>query len=213
MDARERFDLLKKKIPRERLVAEQLGLCAFCLGRIRPESPVIDGNAGTVLAHVVPLTIDRLRIFDWTNLVGACPGGTKKAPHCDRAQGQQRLHVHPAFSPLALEDHIAYASSGILTYVGPTLFFRQRAEIQAEFDDVLKLNVTRLKENRAAVLEEAQRRLPKTKGLYPESLLRSEIEYWTSPIPISDDPPLSGHRPYFCVAVAYLKKKLRAAMG
>ena len=39
------------------------------------------------------------------------------------------------------------------------VFFRQRAEIQAEFDDIFKLNVTRLKENRAARCDKAKNRL------------------------------------------------------
>lgn len=207
---RARFDQLDKKTPRERLVAEQLGLCAFCLGRIRPQSPV-EANAGAVLAHVTPLSAAPLRIFDWTNLVGACPGGTDRAPHCDRAQADRRLHIHPGYSPLALEEHITYSSMGRLHYGGPALFGRTPDEIQAEFDDVLRLNVPRLMQNRTGILEETNRRLPKSRGPYPVSLLHDEIRHWESPVSIATDPPMMGRRPYFCVAIAYLKKKLRAA--
>lgn len=214
--ARTRFDDLDKSLPRVFLGREQGGLCAFCLGRIRPVSPV-SAASGTVLAHVVPLREDCGRIFEWTNLVGACPGGTRAAPHCDRAQGQRRLHVNPALAPVALEDHVHYASDGALRYCGPPLFGRAPDEIQAEFDEVLCLNTVRLRENRAAILDEARARLPQGKGSWSEPLLRAEMAWWTARVEIRTDPPgeppLLAYRPYFCVALAYLKKKLRAALA
>lgn len=197
---RARFDLLDKDVPRQRLCVEQTGLCAFCLGRIRPASPIIDTATGTTLAHVEPLQLAPRRIFEWDNLVGACPGGSGTARHCDNLQGNRRLYINPASTP-GLERHIRYSDGGRLRYVGPTLCGRTRVQIQAEFDEILGLNIERLQANRAALIDEARRemeRLGWTRGN-----LEREIRRWSTPGP-------DGYVPYFCVAVFYLAKKLAA---
>ncbi|HEY8376913.1 MAG TPA: hypothetical protein VIK91_10515 [Nannocystis sp.] len=140
---RTRFDQLDKGLPREQLCLEQTGLCAFCLGRIRPVSPILDTSSGTTLAHVEPLELVPRRIFDWENLVGSCPGGSGTARHCDNLQGNRRLYINPASVPY-LERYIRYNDRGKLRYVGPTLHGRTPEQIQAEFDDILGLNIERL---------------------------------------------------------------------
>ena len=201
--ARTRFNDLEKTVPRNQLVAEQAGLCAFCLGLIRGEAPLPTG-AGTNIAHVTPLSVDPTRIFAWDNLVGSCIGGTNTAPHCDRAQGEQILHINPAAAVLVLEEHIDYSSKGVLRYRGPATCGRNPDEIQDEFDRVLKLNSTRLKENRAIVLEEVHARLPRASGPWRAADLDRAIKHWSTVGP-------EGYVPYFCVAIAYLTKKRRAA--
>jgi hypothetical protein len=197
---RARFDLLDKELPRRSLCVEQTGLCAFCLGRIRPRSPTVDPMSGTTLAHVEPLQLAPRRIFDWDNLVGACPGGSGTARHCDNLQGNRRLYINPA-SVHALETYIRYTDRGKLRYVGPTLCGRTPEQIQAEFDDILGLNIERLRANRAAILDEARRAMERLG--WSRSNLEHEIRRWSSP-------DQAGYTPYFCVAVSYLQRKLAA---
>lgn len=197
--ARNRFDEHDKKASRAALCLEQSGLCAFCLGRIRPEAPVTD-SAGMRLAHVIPLQVEPRRIFDWDNLLGACRGGTGTALHCDVLQGNRSLFINPALVA-GLARHIRYNDRGALRYVGPPLCGRTPEQIQREFDDVLGLNIERLRSNRAAILATARRemeRLGWTRGN-----LEREIRRWSAPGP-------DGYVPYFCVAVFYLEKKLAA---
>lgn len=196
---RARFDELDKDAPRTALCDEQTRLCAFCLGRIRPASPVVD-KAGTTLAHVVPLRVDPRRIFDWANIVGACPGGSGTARHCDNLQGDRTLFINPAALP-SLERHIRYSSRGRLRYAGPMLAGRTPAQIQAEFDDVLGLNIERLRDNRRAVLETAQEAMDRLG--WSRSNLERELRRWSTP-------DTDGSSPYFCVAVSYLQQKLQA---
>lgn len=197
--ARGRFDSHDKAASRAAVCAEQTGLCAFCLGRIRPLSPVAD-KAGTRLAHVIPLRLDPRRIFDWENLVGACPGGTGRALHCDVLQGDRAVWINPAATP-SLEQFIRYGSRGELRYEGPALHGRTPAQIQAEFDAVLGLNIERLRANRRAVLDVA--RLEMERLGWSTANLQREIRRWSTP---SDE----GFTPYFCVAVSYLQRKLAA---
>lgn len=199
-EARSRFDLLDKRSARTALLAEQTGLCAFCLGRIRRESPT-DGPSGTVLAHLVPVRVDTRLVLDWDNLVGSCKGGSGTARHCDNLQGDRELYIHPPHIP-ALELHIRYSSRGELCYQGPSLCGRTREQIQAEFNDVLGLNIERLKANRKAVLEVAHQKM-ESLG-WTRAHLEKETRRWSTPAP-------DGYTPYFCVAVAYLQRKLAAS--
>jgi uncharacterized protein (TIGR02646 family) len=197
--ARNRFDEHDKKASRAALCVEQTGLCAFCLGRIRPEAPVAD-SAGMRLAHVIPLQVEPRRIFDWDNLLGACRGGTGTALHCDVLQGNRSLFINPALVP-ELERHIRYSSRGVLSYMGPPLCGRTREQIQQEFDVVLGLNIERLRMNREAILAAAKREMERLG--WTRSNLEREIRRWSTPGP-------DGYMPYFCVAVFYLEKKLAA---
>lgn len=197
--ARNRFDAHDKRASRTALWREQLGLCAFCLGRIRAEGPLAD-TAGMRLAHVVPLQVDKRLILEWDNLLGACRGGSGTALHCDVLQGNQRLHINPALTP-ELERHIRYSSRGRLSYVGPPLCGRTPAQIQAEFDDVLGLNIERLRANREAVITVANQSMQRLG--WSRSNLEREIRRWSTP----DE---HGFEPYFCVAVSYLQRKLAA---
>lgn len=215
---RTRFDDSDKTTSRKYLVREQMGLCAFCLGRIwtvigdaeellpgqyrpQPSDPI------TRIAHVQSLSDAHMSILEWRNLLGACNGGTDAAPHCDRSQGDMSLNVNPALLSFPIEDHILYSSVGKLTYGGPGIQISPdrlftKDEIQQEFDDILKLNCTRLKDNRAAVIDEARRRLPNNERRWTRRQLENEIRHWSTPGP-------DGFSIYFCVQVGYLKKKHR----
>jgi len=207
---RSRFNQLDKRSSQEALCSEQVSLCAFCLGRIRPKSPVLDPS-GTRLAHVVPLESDRRAIFDWKNLVGACDGGSGTARHCDALQGSRILYINPALIQ-SLDQYIYYSPRGQLIYDGPSLHsispspacsgvYRSREEIQGEFDDILGLNIERLKKNRAAIIDVARDRMLRIG--WSRANVQREIQHWLA---VEGE----GHKPYFCVAVSYLERKLSA---
>lgn len=207
---RSRFNQLDKRSSQAALCNEQVGLCAFCLRRIRPRSPVLDPS-GTRLAHVVPLESDRRTIFDWSNLVGACDGGSGTARHCDALQGSRILYINPALIR-SLDQHVYYNTRGQLFYDGPPLYsispslacsgvHRSRDEIQGEFDDILGLNIERLKKNRAAIIDVTRERMRRIG--WSRANVEREIQHWSA---VEGE----GHKPYFCVAVSYLERKLPA---
>lgn len=79
-----------KQAIRDRLVAEQRGLCCFCEIRIRADARSMR------IAHRVPQSTDPSRDLDWRNLLGACTGNEGNKPeHCDVAQHDTPLSLDP----------------------------------------------------------------------------------------------------------------------
>jgi len=98
--ARAVFDSLDKPKLRLIAVAEQRGLCAFCMGRIRADG---DGASAIRLAHRVPISTDPTLALTWTNLVASC-----SSPHsCDERQGSHCLTVDPVL-PATTVDQLRY---------------------------------------------------------------------------------------------------------
>ena len=88
-----------KQDMRKALVAEQLGLCCFCMTPIRADAEVMR------LAHLVPQSTPkgRARALDWNNVFAACSGGERPGEsspretlHCDVRQADAILVVDPS---------------------------------------------------------------------------------------------------------------------
>ncbi|MFO0575653.1 MAG: retron system putative HNH endonuclease [Polyangia bacterium] len=132
----------EKKAAREQLCAEQGALCCFCEGRIRPEP------AAMKIAHFVPQAVDKVQMFVWSNLLGACLGGQGQPPkqqHCDTRQGSATLdpRLHPVLR--LVPGTISFDTQGQIV-AAP-------AKLQAELDEKLNLNLEQLRRNRRAAAD------------------------------------------------------------
>lgn len=108
----------------EQLCAEQGFLCAFCCSRVEPESANLnvkigvapDKNRGVRCAHWMPQSVDAAKQLVWTNLLGSCFGGEGTSEeHCDVAQRDHELRIHPVFGNPAPETVFTYGSDGSIT--------------------------------------------------------------------------------------------------
>lgn len=127
---------------RHSLISEQRGICCYCMGRI----------------HNTPLT---MKIEHWRsqsrypaeqisyrNLLGACPGGDGQPPHlqhCDTRKGDRDVRWNPADPAHHIETRLRYELDGSIR--------SDEAGFDTELEDVLNLNLPRLKNNRKGVLD------------------------------------------------------------
>lgn len=88
---------------REALWRDQFGLCGYCTQRIET-TPHVDGkippSRGMRIEHIVTREDEAARMYEWANLLGVCGGRSSSAAgvsydHCDRARGDQPLHIDP----------------------------------------------------------------------------------------------------------------------
>lgn len=113
-----------KDAARKALCQEQGYLCAFCGARIEPEDANLkvklavspDRNRGVRCAHWTPQSQDPKLQLVWTNILGSCFGGEgTDDEHCDVAQHDERLHVHPVLGGPAPEAVFTYGSDGSMS--------------------------------------------------------------------------------------------------
>ncbi len=136
---------------RKALCKEQGFICAFCTGRIRDTPPASDHHCGTKVAHWHPRRgpdgDPSLQLL-WSNLLGCCPGGELGPPrHCDTAQGDVVLTLHPVLGGPAPEVALRYEADGRLYSDDP--------RIQRDIDLTLNLNCEKLRTRRAAAAQGA----------------------------------------------------------
>lgn len=127
------------------LVAEQRGLCCYCMGRVRPEASAMK------VEHWQCQTDHRDRELDYRNLLAACPGqlgggGGQPArlQHCDTKKGDSDLLWNPADPDHRIETRIRYEPDGSIR--------SDEEPFGRQLDEVLSLNLPLLKSNRAGVL-------------------------------------------------------------
>lgn len=119
------------------LIHEQKGLCAYCMKRIRMDSH-------SRVEHFVPLSLDKEKALDYSNMLGVCDGGEKiegKQGHilcCDAHKKENAISI----SPLNKEQmcKIAYKLDGII-YTEPKDDVMER-----DINDILLLNGIRKKD-------------------------------------------------------------------
>lgn len=88
---RSQFDLLPKEEIRESLLKEQHYLCAYCMKRIEND------GLYTTIEHWKPLSSDKEKALDYSNMLGVCDGGRKTVVSesrdhflcCDAAKGNK----------------------------------------------------------------------------------------------------------------------------
>lgn len=174
---------------REALVAEQRGLCCYCMGRIRAT------RDGMKIEHWRSRTRYPKKQLDYANLLGAClggEGGRPKDQHCDTRKADSDLLWNPA-DP---EARIRYGRDGSVR--------ADDGKFNKQLDSVLNLNLPRLKNNRKSVLNAMlDWWSPRRKGM-SKSRLEREVRRRTG-----GDGPLE---PYVGVAVWWLERGI-AKMG
>ena len=122
---------------RTTLVAEQRGLCCYCMCRIRPTREAMK------IEHWQSQACYRSEQLRYENLLGACLGGQNRPraeQHCDTRKENQDLKWNPANPEHQIEKRIRFGMDGSIRAHDP--------EFNDQLDEVLGLNLPRLKRNR-----------------------------------------------------------------
>jgi uncharacterized protein (TIGR02646 family) len=189
-----------KQALRAALVAEQRGLCCYCMGRIQAEPgrmKIEHWKSQDACSLGDPQ--DALRYW---NLLGACLGGEgqpARSQHCDTSKGNLPLRRNPA-------DPLDYPIIAGLRYLGNGAITSDDAQFQDEIDRVLQLNKdsVRLKTNRLSVLNGFVAALGKT-GEVRQAQLKQWLREWSGEDTV-------GELPEYCEVVVYwLRKRQRSA--
>ena len=110
------FDKLNKSRVREALIAEQHGLCAYCMCQIKNS-----GNS-TTIEHFIPLSKSKAGAMNYQNWLAVCKGGQ----NIKKPEGEKRIiccdakksNTIATLTPLDREymAHIAYYDDGTIYY-------------------------------------------------------------------------------------------------
>ncbi len=182
---------------RHALVIEQHGLCCYCMGRIRPE------RASMKIEHWRDQKDHQDEQLNYRNLLGACLGGHGQPAHlqhCDTRKGDRDLEWNPANQAHRIETRIRYEPDGSI--------HADEAGFDGQLNNVLNLNLAKLKNNRKgvydAVLEWWENQKKRNHGRVPRERLERERT--------RRDAGVGELAPYVQVAVWLLGQKL-ARMG
>lgn len=113
------------------LLHEQHGLCAYCMRRIR-----MDNHSR--VEHFVPLSRDKEKAIDYSNMLGVCDGGEKRTGEqrhivsCDAHKKETTIELSPLNK--VQMDKIVYDSEGRI-YTDP-----KDPLLEKEMNEVLLLN-------------------------------------------------------------------------
>lgn len=183
-------NLADKQNLRESLVAEQQGLCCYCMSRI-------SANSGKMkIEHWQSQDNYPERQLEYSNLLGSCLGGEGKPlklQHCDTRKRSLVLSMNPSDPLHDVERVIRYDSDGTIRSTEPAF--------ENELNKILNLNHAILKNNRKAVLRGLLESLPKD-GNWNNSLLEKQLAQWNS----NSDALLA---PYCQVVIYWLRKRLK----
>lgn len=176
---------------RASLVAEQRGLCCYCLSRIvaAPDKMKIE--------HWQSQTSFPDRQLHYPNLLGACQGGEGKPrhiQHCDTRKGDQVLSMNPADQNHDVERTLHYDKDGTIRANDPAF--------DRDINEVLNLNSSFLKNNRRLLFNRFTTVVAR-KGIWSDSLLKKKLAEW------SGDSGDSELEPYCQVIIYLLRKRLR----
>ncbi len=180
-----------KQSLRESLVAEQRGLCCYCMSRITADSDKMK------IEHWKSQENYSERQLDYSNLLGGCLGGNGKPlklQHCDTRKRNLDLLMNPADPVHDVERIIRFDSDGTIRSTDPVF--------ENELNEILNLNTPILKNNRKAVLRGMLEALPK-QGNWNDSLIEKKIGQWDEKL------ERSILEPYCQIVVYWLRKRLR----
>ena len=182
-----------KETLRRHLVAEQRGLCCYCLSPIHPTVRSMK------VAHWHSRDHHPTEQLDYTNLLGACRGNEGHAPaeqHCDTRQGNRDISRNPALPAHRVESVIRFRGDGRIVSDDQTF--------DRELSEVLNLNLSFLRQNRKATLDAFQATLRK-RGMLQVPTLERLLRKWNGESHADDLEP-------FCQVVVYwLRKRLNRA--
>jgi len=172
------------------LVAEQRGICCYCMGHIAPAKMKIE--------HWRPQSDPEYSALQlvYSNLLGACLGGDGQAAadrHCDTAKGNLLLSRNPADPAHNVEALVHFDATGKIT--------SSDARFDEELNKVLNLNAPHLKNSRIAQLRALQQTLAK-RGTLTRQQWTKILEQWAG-VSNADD-----LRPYCGVVIYWVQKRL-----
>ena len=122
---------------RAALVAEQRGLCCYCMSRIENERSAMKIEHWHCRARYPGEELDYL------NLLASCPGGEglpRRLQYCDTRKADDDLRWNPADPQRRVEDRISYEPDGTIVSDDP-LF-------NTQLNEILNLNLEWMKSNR-----------------------------------------------------------------
>lgn len=132
----------EKNALRNALVAEQRGLCCYCMGPIRPYANEMKIEHWRCQAHYPEMQLD------YGNLLGACMGGEgkpRKLQHCDTRKANADLCRNPAEPAHAIEATLRYGLDGTIE--------SDDEAFNVQLNKILNLNVAVLRNHRIAMLD------------------------------------------------------------
>lgn len=136
-----------KDIVKSSLSAEQRGLCAYCMRRLRLDTMQIE--------HYIPRSVsDDATTIRYTNLLGVCPGNNgavKKFQTCDAHRGNTPLTIDP----------LKPESVALIRYKPDGTIYSNDPEINKDLQLTLNLNCTAvyLPQNRKEALDVLTRKI------------------------------------------------------
>jgi uncharacterized protein (TIGR02646 family) len=189
-------DYPDKPTLRTALVAEQRGLCCYCLQQIRPQigSMKIEHWHSRAIGHYPAEQLD------YWNLLGACMGNEGQPwerQHCDTRKGDRNFSRNPANAMPRIEDLVRFLGDGRIVSDIPAF--------DAELNNVLNLNAAHLRNRRKALLDAFKDSLVK-RGRLPRATLLKWLQDWNGELS-------PGELREFCQVVIYwLQKRLARAI-
>jgi len=177
---------------RRLLVAEQRGLCCYCMKRIEP--------------HPDSMKIEHWKCrskypgeeLKYSNLLGSClgnEGGGKSQQHCDTKKGNNDLQWNPANPSHAIEATLSYGADGRIS--------SNDSSFNAQLNDVLNLNLNAIRNQRKSRIDSTLKwwaAEQRKKGKTTRNAVEREIAKFA---------PADGHLdPYSPVAVWLLRQKI-----
>lgn len=174
---------------RRSMVAEQHGLCCYCMSRVRAS------NAEMKIEHWLSQSGFPGTQLDYRNLLAACKGGEgkpAKQQHCDALKGDGALMWNPANAAHVIETRVQYLFDGTIRSPDPAF--------DDQINSLIGLNQPFLKNNRKGALDNLL--LWWRSGPRTTAQVRSKIAALS--------PAAGDHDPFSPVAIWYLKQRIAA---
>lgn len=136
------------------LIAEQYGLCAYCMSRIL-YNPITNRNIQ--IEHYIPqsdstavvgssLSLGQIKSVDYTNMIGVCDGG-KQYNRDESLSGLENLScdAHRGNTPLTINPlDNSFFSTRVFEYKNSGKIDSANSSIKKDLTETLNLNVQRL---------------------------------------------------------------------
>ena len=134
------FNKLDKSRVREALIAEQKGICAYCMCAIE------NNGRSTTIEHLVPLSKSKAGAMSYANWLAVCnggrntplSGGEKRVICCDAKKSNTSVTLTPLDRDRM--ERIAYYDDGSIYYRDPS--DPQYTQIRRDLNEVYGLNGT-----------------------------------------------------------------------
>lgn len=190
------FETADKTALRLSLLAEQGGICGYCMRRVRYSVGIV---TDTRIEHLKPRSLSVTEgkpeeTMDYNNMILCCNGDIDKSGryHCDVSKRETPIHFTP-LDTLAMNT-ISYSSkTGVI--------MSSNAQFDDDINKVLNLNHPRLADNRLSVIKALVRSMGKK--TWRKSEVVHKLDFYRNKT-------ANGNYQEYCgVAIWFLTKRLR----